>query len=316
MALGHRLFIGSTQFRSLVVANIFWTCSRMTKVSGLYHGGGGGDDDDDDSCLFNLLHDFLGLGCSSTTTADADHDDDGDVGDAAPSAGASEGSDAADKTRKTAARIRTLLDKGMAGDDFGLRLAGDVKRAAEEMASLRGSRPAFRRAVASRLREAGYDAAICQTRWRGRKDVSAGSYEYIDVVVTAPATGSKSAPPGPGGGRRYIVDVHFAAEFVVARPTAAYAEVLEALPRALVARPAVAQKVVRAASKAARRSLKSQGLSVPPWRKKRFMAAKWLGPHRRTTDAAAASVAAAGDTATCRTVGFVLGPPVRPWLSS
>ncbi|KAL6875570.1 hypothetical protein ACP4OV_013083 [Aristida adscensionis] len=290
----------------------------MTKVNFFYHthfsgggggGGGGSGSGQKDSSLFNILHDFLGLGCSSTTTTtDVDQNDDGDGIGAASPAGASEvpesATTTADKTRKAATRIRALLEKASAGDPFRLLLAGDVDKAAGEMASLRGSRPAFRRAVASRLREAGYDAAICQTRWRGTKDVLAGNYEYIDVVTAVT-------------GDRYIVDVRFAAEFAVARPTVAHAKVLEALPMVLVARPKVVQEVVKVAAKAARRSLKSQGLAVPPWRKKRFMAAKWLGPHRRMTgtgERPRATVVVTGGDAMCRTVGFVLGPPVRPWL--
>ncbi|KAF0897133.1 hypothetical protein E2562_033728 [Oryza meyeriana var. granulata] len=226
----------------------------------------------------------------------------------------------ANKVRKAARRIRALLDCGGTAnvDPFRNMLADEVARAAEEMAALRGARPAFRRAVASRLSDAGYDAAVCQTRWRATREVAAGNYEFIDVVTAVTAGAGKSATAGE---QRYIVDVGFAAEFVVARPTEDYDLVLSVLPNILVAPPKVVQKVVKVAAKAARRSLKSQGLAVPPWRKKRFVGAKWLGPHRRTPDDTASVVAprataagaGAGDAA-CRTVGFVLGTQIQPWL--
>ncbi|OEL32482.1 hypothetical protein BAE44_0006499 [Dichanthelium oligosanthes] len=206
--------------------------------------------------------------------------------------------------KKAAERIARLLDQGMAGDSFRVRLASDVARAAADMALLRSrsSRSEFQRAVVCRLREQGHDAAVCMTSWRGKQDVSAGRYEYIDVVSMV--TGKQATTPG----ERYIVDLGFTAEFAVARPTAAYASVLEALPGVLVARPKVVQQVVKVAGKAARRSLKGQGLTVPPWRKKRFVAAKWFAPYRRTMGDTAghhAPVVASGDATMCRTVGFV-----------
>nr|CAD1820324.1 unnamed protein product [Ananas comosus var. bracteatus] len=85
-------------------------------------------------------------------------------------------------------------------------------------------------------------------------------------------------------GSRYIIDVGFAAEFALARATEEYARVAAALPAVAVARPEEVRRAVKAVAKAARRSLQSRGLSVPPWRKRRFMAAKWLGPYRRTTN--------------------------------
>ncbi|CAL4981239.1 unnamed protein product [Urochloa decumbens] len=267
----------------------------------------------DDTILSSLLSDFLALGCS--TSGGSTDVDDGD-GDAASVAGASSEVAMPDalamtlKATKVAERITSLLDKGMAGDVFQVQLARHVEKAIGEVSSslqIQSSGPAFRLAVVSQLREAGYNAAVCQTRWRGTRDMSAGSYEYIDVVTAVTAAAGKA----DADGERYIVDVRFATEFMVARPSGAYAHVLGALPRVLVAQPVVVRQVVRLASKAARRSLKSQGLTVPPWRKKRFVAAKWLGPYRR---APGAPIVAAGD-AMCRTVGFLLGPQVQPWLS-
>ncbi|TVU25620.1 hypothetical protein EJB05_28123, partial [Eragrostis curvula] len=257
-----------------------------------------------------LVHDFFGLESGSPSEVDSD---DGNV-DASPVGESDDGVNlgapaTAHKARKAAECIRKLLNKGMSTDTFLGRLAGEVNKAIEEMVSFHGSLPAFRRAVVSYLREGGYNAAVCQTRWRGTQDVSAGNYEYIDVVTTA--SGKETA-----AGERYIVDVGFAMEFSVARSTAVYLMVLEALPTVLVARPKVVQQVVKVAAKAARRSLKSQGLTVPPWRKKRFMAAKWLGPHCRTPDTAMGSCVpsvAAGE-AICRIVGFFLAPSEPPCL--
>lgn len=280
----------------------------MTEVTaGLCAGGGGWWNG---TSLSSLVHDLHAHGSCSTTDV---HPDDGNV-DAESSARDSEvestAIDVADKAMKAARRVTKLLHKSLAADPFLQRLAGDVAQAAEEMVSHRIGWPALRLAVAARLREGGYNAAVCQTRWRATQEVTAGNYEFIDVVTSASGKAIASS-------ECYIVDIGFATEFMVARPTAAYTVVLDALPRVLVAPPKVVQQIVKMAAKAARRSLKSQGLTVPPWRKKRFMSAKWLGPYCRTPDTAVGPrvAAVAAREAIYTTVGFVIGPSVTPCLS-
>ncbi|RZS02126.1 hypothetical protein BHM03_00032117 [Ensete ventricosum] len=57
-------------------------------------------------------------------------------------------------------------------------------------------------------------------------------------------------------------------------------------PQAAVAWEETMRQVVRVVADAVRRS---QDLHIPPWRKSRYMIAKWLGPYRRTTKAVPAS---------------------------
>uniref|UniRef100_A0A6V7QYG5 Uncharacterized protein n=1 Tax=Ananas comosus var. bracteatus TaxID=296719 RepID=A0A6V7QYG5_ANACO len=110
--------------------------------------------------------------------------------------------------------------------------AADRAAAAAEEAWLRrgreGGAAAFRRAAMARLRAAGYDAGICKARLEG-PGVSAGSYEYIDVVVAASEKNVK-------GSSRYIVDAEVAAGLEVARATEGYGRVVGAVPALVVAR--------------------------------------------------------------------------------
>jgi len=75
---------------------------------------------------------------------------------------------------------------------------------------------------------------------------------------------------------------------------------------------------VRVASDAARRSLRAHGLHVPPWRKTRYMLAKWLGPYKRSTTTSTAAggampmAGAAGLDVKCRAVGFFPHPAAAP----
>ncbi|XP_020192330.2 uncharacterized protein [Aegilops tauschii subsp. strangulata] len=195
------------------------------------------------------------------------------------------------------AEIKDNLDPtGSSADELRRRLVFAVADAMRGLDDLRPNQSAFPRAVMSRLRERGHDAGLCKVRWDKSSGVTAGSYEYIDVIAG-------------GGETRYIVDVGFAAEFEVALSTEEYEAVRTALPEVLIARPEHLRQVVKLAASAARRSLKSSGLSVPPWRKRRFMMTKWLGPYKRTVNSIPASAGTAlggsGVVPVCRTiVGF------------
>lgn len=86
------------------------------------------------------------------------------------------------------------------------------------------------------------------------------------------------------GGIRYIVEVSLAEKFIIARPTTAYAAMLDEFPAIFVGKPEEMKQLVRQMSKAIRKSLKSVGLNVPPWRRLSYMQAKWFGSYKRTTN--------------------------------
>ncbi|CAN6362895.1 unnamed protein product [Urochloa humidicola] len=247
------------------------------------------------AALSSLVNEYL-LETDATVPSSAllavDQDSDGGDGHGRSTASA--------VAAKAVDEIRGILDPPGPPDELRLRLVADVAGSMEGLDDdlRRQSRSAFRRAVMSRLRERGHDAGLCKARWDRSGSIAAGSYEYIDVVVSAATT------------TRFIVDVGFATEFVVARPTPEFEAVRAALPEVLVALAEDARRLVKAAAAAARGSLKSGGLSVPPWRKRRFMMAKWFGPYRRTTvnvvpASAGVAIAGRGAAAVCGTiVGF------------
>uniref|UniRef100_A0ACD5X088 Uncharacterized protein n=1 Tax=Avena sativa TaxID=4498 RepID=A0ACD5X088_AVESA len=228
--------------------------------------------------------------------ASSDPDDDPDGTTSSPAAAAD-----------TIEEIKANLDPD---DELRRRLVFAVADAMRGLDDLRTNRSAFGRAVMSRLRERGHDAGLCKARWDKSSVMAAGSHEYIDVVVV----------PGGENETRYVVDVGFAAGFEVARPTEEYEAVLAALPEVLVARTENLKRVVKLAASAARRSLKCSGLSVPPWRKRRFVMAKWLGPYKRTVNSvptsAGTAFASSGVAGICRTIVGFLPPPAAVGTSS
>eukprot|EP00250_Pteridium_aquilinum_P010480 c19417_g1_i1 orf=68-1531(+) len=134
----------------------------------------------------------------------------------------------------------------------------------------------LRRPVMKRLRQEGYNAAICKSRWKHTDGLPAGDYEYIDVLVDG-NSGSKKQ-------ERFIVDIDFKAQFEIARASRQYAQLLDVLPRLYVGRAERLKQILKIMSNAAKRSLKEQGLLLPPWRKHKYMQAKWFSSYRRTTN--------------------------------
>ena len=86
-----------------------------------------------------------------------------------------------------------------------------------------------------------------------------------------------------GKSDRVLVDIDFRAQFEIARPTAEYAALAEALPDLVVGSADKMRDIIWIMCDAAKRSLKARGLHLPPWRKKRYLEAKWLSSHKRTS---------------------------------
>ncbi|XP_010247442.1 PREDICTED: uncharacterized protein LOC104590465 [Nelumbo nucifera] len=249
-----------------------------------YVSSGSEHEGDDSPCLSDLVYGFLEDNAEvrqQEDRSDSDHDFSG-----------SERTDVIEDLENA-----MMVD---GGDSFRLLLVSTVSKAVEMFSCLRPNKAAFRRQVMVYLRDSGYNAGICKTKWDSSGGVTAGSYEFIDVVRSE---GSASQQQ-----QRYFVDVDFAGEFEIARPTAHYEKLLELLPRVYVGRSEQMRRIVRLMCDAAKRSLKSKGLHLPPWRKNRYMQAKWFGPYKRTVNQVPASAAFPAGfekfAAQCRSVGF------------
>ncbi|XP_043710728.1 uncharacterized protein LOC122659694 [Telopea speciosissima] len=201
---------------------------------------------------------------------------------------------------ETVDAINSLLNPSVDSNQFRICLLSLVSKAVDDFACVRSNMSIFRRKVMTYLRDAGYNAAICKTKWESSGGLTAGNYEFIDVVRSDSSEGEWQ--------QRYIVDVDFSGEFVIARPTANYECLLHVLPNIYVGRPEELKQIVRLVAEAAKRSLKSRELSLPPWRKNRYMQTKWFGPYRRTVNQGPATVFFPNDldhfSVKCRSIGF------------
>ncbi|KAL6217798.1 hypothetical protein ACLB2K_011015 [Fragaria x ananassa] len=245
-------------------------------------------DDDVSPCLSELVYSFLEEEESSSSESRSPHNDDDYDSDLVDSV----------SDRSSGAVECILRSSASTADSYAKVLLADVAEAVEAFACLRSDKQsALQRSVMSFLRGKGHNAAICKTKWS-----SAGHYEFIDVVANPSATWQHQS-------KRYFVD--FAAEFEIARPSSQYTRLTQTLPRHFVGGSDELKKIVQVMCDAAKKSLRSRELSVPPWRKNRYMQNKWFGPYKRTVNrlpenplTRTSPLFPQGSGAKCRWVGF------------
>jgi uncharacterized protein (TIGR01615 family) len=238
--------------------------------------------------------------CSSSTTG-SDHaidmisgygifDQHGSQGEFSPSIFTedSEGDAKGSNTRDFMAIFREQLREILEGVSCSSNTAFEMHllRDAEKAEALAKAKAGFnvpenaeqksrsRRFVMNSLRLAGYDAAICKSRWDQTIGHPAGDYEFIDVIIEQLILKNE----------RFFVDIDFRVQFEIARPTDEYNALLQKIPNLFVGRADKLCGIVKIMCNAARRSLRERGMYIPPWRKYRYMQAKWVGSYKRTTN--------------------------------
>ncbi|WRX11414.1 Protein of unknown function PDDEXK-like - like 2 [Theobroma cacao] len=242
--------------------------------------------EDDSPCLSELVHSFLE-----------------DDKDAAQQTGYNSDPDRVDSNLDTTVSIEIIIKSSAFdnADSYSNLLMAHVLKAMEMLSFFKTDTSIFRRKIMAYLREIGHNAAICKTKWSSSGGLTAGNYEFIDVLQSVSSTWQN----------RYFIDLDFASEFEIARPTSEYSRLLQYLPRVFVGKNEELKKIVKVMSDSAKRSLKSKELSLPPWRKNRYMQNKWFGSYRRTTNQISASASSLTpamihpvNVVKCRYVGF------------
>ncbi|CAM8970943.1 unnamed protein product [Rhodiola kirilowii] len=120
------------------------------------------------------------------------------------------------------------------------------------------------------LRISGYDAAVCSTKWKGRRKVPGGDHEYIDITHT-----------GRGNSDRFIIDIDFRSHFEIARAVDSYDRILNSLPAVYAGSLVKLEQYLPVMVEAARTSLKQNSMPLPPWRSLAYLQAKWRSPYQR-----------------------------------
>ncbi|GJN14955.1 hypothetical protein PR202_gb01834 [Eleusine coracana subsp. coracana] len=147
-----------------------------------------------------------------------------------------------------------------------------------------GCRACALRFVAEKLRHAGYNSAICRSKWSRTLDIPSGEHTYVDVVV----------PTRSGKAVRVVIELNFRAEFEMARGGAEYKALVAALPEVFVGRTEKLRAVIKVMCAAAKQCARQNHMHMAPWRKHRYMEAKWLGTPERVLPGSAADAVPVG----------------------
>ncbi|KNA08111.1 hypothetical protein SOVF_165580 [Spinacia oleracea] len=128
-------------------------------------------------------------------------------------------------------------------------------------------RSCLMREVSCRLRNAGYNSAICRTKWRSSPDIPSGEHTFIDVVDNS---SSKK------GEVKVIVELSFRADFEMARASDDYNQLVSRLPEVFVGKNERLKALIKILCAAAKKCMKDKKMHMGPWRKQKYMQAKWF----------------------------------------
>ncbi|KAM5588218.1 hypothetical protein ABKV19_006583 [Rosa sericea] len=139
-----------------------------------------------------------------------------------------------------------------------------------------GCRSCLMREVSGRLCNAGYNSAICKSKWRSSPDIPSGEHTFLDVVDNSSSR---------KGEVRVIIELNFRAEFEMARASDEYNTLVQRLPEIFVGKVERLQNLIKILCSAAKKCMKEKKMHMGPWRKHKYVQAKWLGACKRTTSA-------------------------------
>ncbi|ESQ50454.1 hypothetical protein EUTSA_v10002054mg [Eutrema salsugineum] len=147
-----------------------------------------------------------------------------------------------------------------------------------------GCRSCLRGEISRHLRDvAGYDCFISKSKWRSSQDIPAGEHEYIEIVDR---TCSKK------GEMRVVIELSFRAEFEIAKGGEEYKRLIGRLPEVYVGKTERLRSLIKILCMAGKKCLRDKKMHMGPWRKHKYMQAKWLG----TCDRSSSLEAAVSDT--------------------
>ncbi|MCL7031649.1 hypothetical protein MKW94_017238 [Papaver nudicaule] len=137
-----------------------------------------------------------------------------------------------------------------------------------------GCSSCMRREICERLGNTGFNSAICRSKWRISPDILSGEHTYLDVIDKSDAK---------KGEIRVVVELNFRAEFEMARAGEDYNKLISRVPEVFVGKAKRLRTLIKILCSAAKKCRKENKMHMGPWRKQKYMQAKWLGNCERRT---------------------------------
>ncbi|GER56095.1 hypothetical protein STAS_33807, partial [Striga asiatica] len=155
-----------------------------------------------------------------------------------------------------------------------------------------GCRKCLMEVVCGRLQNEGFNSAICKSKWRSSPEMPSGEHTFVDIFDNT----------NPKKEVRVIIELNFRAEFEMARASEEYKTLVKRLPEIFVGKIERLMGLLKIICGAAKKCMKEKKMHMGPWRRHRYMQAKWVRVRERL---AAAQPLLSGH----------LGRPARPGKS-
>ncbi|KAJ9136158.1 hypothetical protein P3X46_033262 [Hevea brasiliensis] len=183
------------------------------------------------------------------------------------------------RTSSLESRIRNVTKEAMKE----IQMAGRICGCGRPMVG--GCRNCLMTEISGRLQNAGFNSAICKSKWRSSPDIPSGEHKFLDVIDNS---NTKK------GEVRVLIELNFVAEFEMAKASEEYNRLVGRLPEVFVGKSERLNTVIKILCSAAKKCMKEKKMHLGPWRKQRYMQAKWLGTCERTTMMPAFSMGRSG----------------------
>ncbi|CAL5403673.1 unnamed protein product [Camellia sinensis] len=131
----------------------------------------------------------------------------------------------------------------------------------------------LQREISDRLRKVGYNCAICKSKWRSSPDIPKGEHTYLEVLDNSNSKKKEL---------RVVIELNFRAEFEMAKANEEYNRLIFQLPEVFVGKPERLQALIKILCSAAKKCMKDKKMHMGPWRKHKYMQAKWFSECERT----------------------------------
>ncbi|XP_060189624.1 uncharacterized protein LOC132618610 [Lycium barbarum] len=122
--------------------------------------------------------------------------------------------------------------------------------------------------ISERLINAGFDCFICKSKWKSSLGIPSGENTYMEVVQNASSR---------NGEMKVIIELNFRGEFEMARANEDYNRLVKQLPEVYVGKVERLRNLIKILCCASKKCMKEKKMHMAPWRKHKYMQAKYLG---------------------------------------
>ncbi|PNX96112.1 hypothetical protein L195_g019313 [Trifolium pratense] len=137
------------------------------------------------------------------------------------------------------------------------------------VAEFMSCRNCLRREICDQLSNLGFNSTICKSKWRSSSEIPSGEHTYLEVTENSSNT--------KRGVIKVIIELNFRGEFEMARGNEEYNQLVKRLPEIFVGKAEKLRVLVKIMCSAAKKCMKEKKLHLGPWRKQKYMQAKWDG---------------------------------------